>query len=212
MGQRMAKKAKTSRTRHKKDRTFRNRSASRTLYFWTFSTPHRGFGSGTRRRVLRIPRSHTGAGGGDVRGARGGNWTWSGACCADDGYARGVAGRASALDAGTVSLIIRGRCPYGEANEKQAKGSGPAARWKGDRTTGATSEIKLHGPAERGDCPKACNKQKSVPGKPPRYATVAGPGTQPAGWAGDRRRNADRGRRANVEGTSKSCGPGVVEQ
>ena len=29
---------------------------------------------------------------------------------------------------------------------------------------------------------KACKKQKGVPGKPPRYATVVGPGTQPAGW------------------------------
>ena len=58
---------------------------------------------------------------------------------------------------------------------------------------------------------KACKKQKGVPGKPPRYATVVGPGTQPAGWAGDRRRKADRGRRAEVEATSKSCGPGVVE-
>ena len=77
---------------------------------------------------------------------------------------------------------------------------------------GRHCKIKLHGPAEWGDCPKACNKQESVPGKPPRYATVAGPGTQPAGWAGDRRRKADRGRRAKVEDTSKSCGPGVVEQ
>ena len=60
---------------------------------------------------------------------------------------------------------------------------------------------------------KACKKQKGVPGNPSRYATVAGPGTQPAGWAGDRRKNADRGRRVTTEeDTSKSCGPGVVEQ
>ena len=83
--------------------------------------------------------------------------------------------------------------------------------WLG-RTSVTTSETKLRGHAEWGDCPESMQKQKGVPGKPPRYATVAGPGTQPAGWAGDRRRNADRGRRANVEDTSKSCGPGVVEQ
>ena len=147
-----------------------------------------------------------------MRTERGGNWTWSGAWCADDGCARGVAGRASALDVGIASLIIRGRCPHGEANETQAKGSGPAVRWNEAVRRPPLRKTKLHGPAEWGDCPKACNKQKSVPGKPPRYATVVGPGTQPAGWAGDRRRKADRGRRAKVEDTSKSCGPGVVEQ
>ena len=75
-------------------------------------------------------------------------------------------------------------------------------------------KTKLRGRAERGECPESMQKaEKGVPGNPSRYATVAGPGTQPAGWAGDRRKNADRGRRVTTEeDTSKSCGPGVVEQ
>ena len=182
MGQRIAKKAKTPRTRHKKDRTIRNRSASRTLYFWTFSTPHRGFGIGTRRRALRTLRSHTGAGGGGARGARGGNWTWSGACCADGGYARGVAGRASALDAGTASLTNRGQRPPGEANEKQSKGSGTGSKAEERPSRRSSLPQAQPGLAVWGECPKACNKQESIPGKLPRYATVVGPGTQPAGW------------------------------
>ena len=105
------KEAKTLRTRHQKDRTVENRSASRILYSWIFSNPHHGLGSRTRRRVeiessflnvLRTHQFHTGAGGGDVRTARGGNWTWSGAWCADDGCACGIAGQASALDVGTA--------------------------------------------------------------------------------------------------------------
>ena len=133
MGKQAPKEAETSRTRHQKDRTAENRSASRILYSWISSNPHHGLGRRTRRHgeiessssnALRTHQFRTGAGGGDVRTARGGNWTWSGAWCADDGCARGVAGRASALDAGTASLIIRGRCPHGEANEKQVKGGG----------------------------------------------------------------------------------------
>ena len=87
-------------------------------------------------------------------------------------------------------------------------------QWGGmGRTPVTTSKNKAAWSRWKGEkAQKACKKQKGVPGKPSRYATVAGPGTQPAGWAGDRRRNADRGRRANVEDTSKSCGPGVVEQ
>ena len=105
-----------------------------------------------------------------------------------------------------------------EASARTAKrmnagqGSGPAVRvdwpYVGHHSKRQSCVVALRGETAR----KACKKQKGVPGKPSRYATVAGPGTQPAGWAGDRRRNADRGRRANVEDTSKSCGPGVVEQ
>ena len=76
-----------------------------------------------------------------------------------------------------------------------------------------TSETKLRGHAEWGDCPESMQKQNGVSGKLLRYATVVGPRTQPAGW--DWRptgKNADRGRRVDVEGTSQSCGPGGVEQ
>ena len=80
------------------------------------------------------------------------------------------------------------------------------------RTSVTTSKDKAAWSRWKGEkAQKACKKQKGVPGKPPRYATVAGPGAQPAGWAGDRRRKADRGRHAEVEDTSKSCDPGVVK-
>ena len=45
-----------------------------------------------------------------------------------------------------------------------------------------TSETKLRGHAEWGDCPESMQKQNGVSGKLLRYATVVGPRTQPAGW------------------------------
>ena len=59
--------------------------------------------------------------------------------------------------------------------------------------------------------PKGMQKQEERPRVLPRYATVAELGTQPAGWVGDRRRKADRGRHAEVEASSQSCGPDFVE-
>ena len=88
-------------------------------------------------RRLRFPRRFIGVGGRDARGAGIGSWTWSGACCADDGYARGVAGRASALDAGTVSRTTRGRCPHGEANERRPGAVGQ--QWGGMSRTSVTT-------------------------------------------------------------------------
>ena len=55
--------------------------------------------------------------------------------------------------------------------------------------------------------PKGMQKQEESPRVLPRYATVAELGTQPAGWVGDRRRKADRGRRAGVEASSPILRP-----
>ena len=111
------KEAKTLRTRHQKDRTAEDRPASRILYSWISLSRRRGLRRRTKRHgeiensfsnVLRTRQLHIGAGGGDARTARDGNWTWSGARRANDGCARGDAGRAMTLDAGIASQTIRG--------------------------------------------------------------------------------------------------------
>ena len=100
-----------------------------------------------------------GVGGGDVRGAGAGNWTWSDAVCAEGGYARGAAGQASALDAETASLINRGRRLPSEANEKQSKGGGTGGKAEERPSRRSLLSQAQPGLVVWGECPKACNKQ-----------------------------------------------------
>ena len=163
-------------------------------------------------RTLQIRQLHTGAAGGDVRTVRGGNWTWSGARSANDGCARCDAGREMILGVGTVFQTIRGWCLDGEADEcrpgQRASGSGGGLAVRRSPLLKQSCVVTLSGETAR----KACKSRTASRGNCRGTRPWWGREPSPQAGIGDRRRNADRGRRADVEGTSKSCGPGGVEQ
>ena len=86
-------------------------------------------------------------------------------------------------------------------------------QWGGkSRTSVTTSKRELRGHAEWGECPKACKSRKASRGNRRGTRPWRGRGPSPqAGLATDGEMPIG-GRRAKVEDTSKSCGPGVVEQ
>ena len=162
--------------------------------------------------TLQFRRLRTGAVGGDARDARGGNWTWSGAWSAENGYARCGAGQDMTLGAGTVSQTIRGWCLDGEADEcrpgQQASGKGGGLAVRRSPLLKQSCVVTLSGETAR----KACKSRTASRGNCCGTRPWWGREPSPQVGIGDRRRNADRGRRADVEGTSQSCGPGGVEQ
>ena len=93
----------------------------------------------------------------------------------------------------------------------QARAVGQQWGWLG-RTSVTTSETKLRGHAEWGDCPESMQKAERRPGETAAVRDRGGAG-DPArrlGW-----RPTVKGRSGpprQPEDTSQSCGPGVVEQ
>ena len=139
-GKKAPKEAQPCRTRYQKEWTSKYRLTPRTRSLRVSLSPRLVLGAWTRRpgetessfstampgemelsipMTLQFRRLRTGAVGGDVRSAGGGNWTWSGARSAKNGYARCDAGQEMILGAGAVFQILRVECLDGEVGERR---------------------------------------------------------------------------------------------